>query len=415
MGQETVLEEIDSLGHLEQFIMEKRKIILIVGHGSRVAAANQEFEAFVERMHPYLPQASVKMGYVELAKPDLASALDEAASQADEIMVAPLFLLTAGHVKNDIPLAVHQARKRFPQVRFDVARPLGVHPHMVKLIAERVDAAHACLNKKKERTAVLMIGRGCSDPDANSDFCKLVRLFEETSAYARVYYAFIAVVRPTIEESLERLLIERPDAIILQPYLLFAGRLIQKLHELIEKYASLYPWVKMQVAQPLGEDPLVFELFKERIFEARWGNKPLPCDNCLFRVPIHTLDGKVGGLNALLYSIRHSFTHTQAMPHAHAHTAVKKHVLVCGNVDCVALGSIRLIEELRRLIKEHGMEEQIRVTQTSCLGYCGDGPAVAIYPDGIWYRRCDAKYAQELFSKHLMKGELIPEIVDQIM
>jgi sirohydrochlorin cobaltochelatase len=61
------------------------------------------------------------------------------------------------------------------------------------------------------------------------------------------------------------------------------------------------------------------------------------------------------------------------------------------------------------------LQKEIRVTQTSCMGYCGDGPAVAVYPDGVWYRRCEEKYAEELFEKHLMKDELVTDIVDQIM
>ena len=49
------------------------------------------------------------------------------------------------------------------------------------------------------------------------------------------------------------------------------------------------------------------------------------------------------------------------------------------------------------------------------MGYCGEGPTVAVYPDGIWYRRCEEKYAEELFKKHLMGDELVSEIVDHIM
>ena len=395
--------------------MRKKTTVVVVGHGSRVGQANAEFEAFVDRFRGDVPAHELIPAYVELAQPDVKTALKRAALTSDQVFVLPFFLFAAGHVKNDLPLAVAAARREFPDVKFHVATPLGVHPNMARLAAARIDETAQSLNKEKGKTSVLMIGRGCSDPDANSDFCKLVRLIEETSPYARVDYCFLAIVKPKIVDALDRLLRDAPDAVIVQPYLLFPGQLVQQIEELMIPYAKRYPWISIKVSKTLGEDPLIFDLLKERLTDAVSGGKTLPCDNCQYRVPLNTLHDKVGGLNSLLWSIRHSFTHTQAMPHRHAHAPIKKHVLVCGNIDCADQGSIRLLETLRQLVKERGLEKQIKVTKTSCLGCCGDGPTVAIYPDGVWYRRCEARYAEEIFSKHLLKDELVAEIVDQII
>ncbi len=395
-------------------MIDHKKAVIIVGHGSRVGQANIEFEKFIEQAKAYLEGYDVLFAYVELAQPDVRAVLHETASSYSEVIVLPFFLFAAGHVKNDLPLAVAEARRNFPQVRFRVAMSLGVHPNMVRVIGMRLEETARALDKPDGKIAVLMIGRGSSDPDANSDFCKLVRLLEETSPYARIDYSFMAIVKPKIETALDRLVRDAPEAIILQPYLLFPGRLIQQIQELVAPFAQRYPWISFKVSKTLGEDPLIFELLKERVNDV-YGGKPLPCDTCQYRVPINQLQEKVGGLNSLLWSIRHSFTHTQAMPHTHAHAPIKKHVLVCGNVDCVDQGSIRLLETLRRLIKDHGQEKQIKITKTSCLGCCGDGPTVAVYPDGIWYRRCEERYAEEIFKKHLMNNELVTDIVDQIM
>lgn len=389
-----------------------RKTIVIVGHGSRMQEANCDFEQFVERFRQVLPGQNIKHAYVELAKPVLRDVLYEVAPTSDEVIVLPLFLFSAGHVKNDIPLMVDSARSNFPKTKFYVALPVGVHPNMVSLIAKRVGEVNDQEDKKK--IAVAIVGRGSSDPDANSDFCKLVRLFEETAGYGRVAYSYVGIVRPSLDEVLERLVREQVKTIIIQPYLLFSGRLIEKLEELVDRYTKLYPWIQMKIAKTLGEDEFIFSLLQERMDDARTQKKPLPCDNCQYRVPINGLD-KVGGLKALLWSLRHTLTHNQAMPHTHAHTPVQKHVLVCGNVNCVEQGSIGLIESLRRLIKEKGLEKNIMVTKTSCLAHCGEGPTVIVYPDGIWYRRCEEKYAQELYDKHLMNNQLVSEIVDQIM
>src|SRR5437879_2251471 len=133
-------------------------------------------------------------------------------------------------------------------------------------------------------------------------------------------------------------------------------------------------------------DPRIFGLIYERLYEAIEGERPLPCDTCQYRVPISAVSENVGGIKALLWSLRHGFTHAQAMPHIHAHRPLAKHVLVCGNADCADRGSVALIATLRRLLKEAGRELDMRVTRTLCMGRCGEGPTVAVYPDGIWYR-----------------------------
>ena len=108
-------------------------------------------------------------------------------------------------------------------------------------------------------------------------------------------------------------------------------------------------------------------------------------------------------------------THSQAMPHVHAHQGMRKHVLVCGNVDCAARGSIALIAGLRRALKRIGREREIKITRTSCMGRCGEGPTVAVYPDGVWYRGVNPADANELVDQHLVRDRLVARLIDGIM
>ena len=148
--------------------------------------------------------------------------------------------------------------------------------------------------------------------------------------------------------------------------------------------AACYPWIRISMADRLGAGPKLIEVLDERVRETLEGARPLPCDTCQYRTPISGVAGNVGGLRALLWSIRHAFTHTQAVPHIHAHRPLAKHVLICQNIDCAARGSLGLISAVRRLVKEAGRERDIRVTRTGCMGRCGEGPTVAVYPDGIF-------------------------------
>jgi (2Fe-2S) ferredoxin len=124
---------------------------------------------------------------------------------------------------------------------------------------------------------------------------------------------------------------------------------------------------------------------------------------------------RVGGLRALLWSARHAFTHTQAMPHRHAHRPLARHVLVCCNADCADRGSLALLRALRVRADESGLAGELRITRTSCMGRCGEGPTVAVYPDGIWYRGVTAADADELMREHLVGDRLVGRLVDGIM
>ncbi len=393
----------------------KKVSVLIVGHGSRDESSNQEFEQVVERYRAMHPEWEIGYGYIELAKPSLAEILETMASQSDDLILLPLFLLAAGHVKNDIPLALSSIRSKYPHVKIQSARALGVHPALAELAYERVQSLESFEVEKSSQTAVVIVGRGTSDPDANGDFFKMVRIFAEGRRFQWVEPCFIGVTPPRFEETLQFVARTRPERLLIVPYFLFRGRLISKIEYQTQIFSNQYPWIKTQIAPHLGIHSKLLEVMDERVEEVLKGENHLPCDNCLYRVALPGKSENVGGLKALLWSLRHSFTHTQAAPHVHAHKPIRKHVLVCGNVDCVSRGSIPLLEGLRRLVQDSNRQNDIRITRTSCMGRCGEGPTVAVYPDGIWYRGVQEQDAEELVKEHLVGDRLVSRLVDNIM
>jgi (2Fe-2S) ferredoxin len=199
------------------------------------------------------------------------------------------------------------------------------------------------------------------------------------------------------------------------PYLLFAGRLVDRLRAELADFAQRYPWTRAVLAPPIGADPRILRLLDERADQARSGAAALPCDTCQYRAALPGFVDQVGGLKAMLWSVRHSLTHTQAMPHVHAHRPVRKHVLVCTNADCADRGGLRVLEELRRGVKRAGVQRDVRVTKTSCMGRCGEGPTVVVYPDGVWYRGVRADDAGDIVHEHILGDRLVARIVDNVM
>jgi len=49
------------------------------------------------------------------------------------------------------------------------------------------------------------------------------------------------------------------------------------------------------------------------------------------------------------------------------------------------------------------------------MGRCGEGPTVAVYPDGVWYREVREDDAAELVNEHLIHDRLVGRLVDNIM
>lgn len=388
--------------------------VVIVGHGSRDPEANRELETLVAEYRASRPAFDVAHGYVELATPTVATALRTLADRAERVVAVPLFLFAAGHVKNDLPIALETARREHPGVELVASRALGVHPSLVDLMYERARTALASV-RDPATTAVVVVGRGSSDPDANGDFCKVVRLFGEGRGLGWVIPSFIGVATPRFEETAELVARARPERLVVIPYFLFGGRLIRKLEEQVATFRARHPWIATELVSHLGGDERILGLLDERIHEAVGGGRPLPCDTCQYRAPVSAVTQHVGGVRALLWSLRHSFTHTQAMPHVHAHRPLAKHVLVCANADCADRGSVTLLGRLRRLVKDAGRDLDIRVTRTGCLGRCGEGPTVVVYPDGIWYRGVTSADAGDLVDEHLLGDRLVARLVDNIM
>jgi sirohydrochlorin cobaltochelatase len=390
-------------------------LLLLLGHGSRDPRAIAEHESVAAAYRARRPGTDVETAYIELAEPLLEEGLARAASRARRVVVVPLFLFGAGHVKNDVPLALEAARARFPGVAFSAAPPLGVHPDLVDLAWERAAPLVPLDESDRRKTLLLVVGRGASDPDANGDFCKIARLIGEGRGLMQVETTFLGITEPRVEASLDRIARMRPDRVIVVPYLLFAGRLLTKLGDELGAFAQRHPWIKTQLAPHLGVGEKLFSALDERVRQALDGTALLPCDTCQYRTAMPGVAREVGGLRALLYSVRHTLTHAQARMPEHAHRPLKKHVLVCGNVDCVDRGSIGVIEAIRRGVQTAGRAREIRVTQTACMGRCGEGPTVAVYPDGVWYRGVAASDADEIVREHLVGDRLVGRLVDDIL
>lgn len=389
--------------------------VLLLGHGSREPGANAEFEAMAARYRTRRPDLRIETAYIELAQPTLADALAALSSEVRRLAVVPVFLFASGHVKNDVPLSIARTRQRHPSVELCAAPAFGAHSQLVELAHQRAAEALPADPIERDKTLLLVVGRGASDADSNAEFYKVARLIAERCRLTQLATAFIGITEPRVEAALEQAARCRPERILVLPYLLFAGRLLTKLGEQLGAFSRKFPWLRCQLLPHLGVDEHLFAVIDERARQALSGESTLACDNCQYRREASALAGQVPGLQALLYSVRHTFTHAQTLLPAHLHKPLKKHVLVCGNADCVDRGSIALLEALRREVKGTRRAAEIKITRTACMGRCGEGPTVAVYPDGVWYQRVAASDARPIVEEHLLADRLVGRLVGDIL
>jgi len=86
-------------------------------------------------------------------------------------------------------------------------------------------------------------------------------------------------------------------------------------------------------------------------------------------------------------------------------------VLICAGTGCTIGNSGALIEEFKAQIKHAGLENEVSVLRTGCLGLCGVGPNISIYPDNIIYKSVKVEDVQEIVLEHFHKGRPVTRLM----
>ena len=268
--------------------------LVLMGHGSRDPAGVTEFLALAALVRAAVAPTPFAPGLIELARPDLDEALDAVVTAgARDVVMVPLVLLPAGHLKDDGPAALERARTRHPAVRFRYGRELGPHPSLLALAATRAEEALARLPGDGP-AAVALVGRGSTDPDANAELFKVARLLEEGRGLPDVEAGFVSLAPPRVEEVLERCRRLGATRIAVVPYFLFTGVLVERIALQTLGWAARTPGVAVAVAAHLGPAPAIAALVLERATEVRAGTVQASCDCCIYRSPLPGFEHRVG-------------------------------------------------------------------------------------------------------------------------
>ena len=270
--------------------------VLICGHGSRNRQAVGEFAQLAEGLRQRLPQLPVEYGYLEFARPILRDGLESLRQQGvKRVLAVPGMLFAAGHAKNDIPSVLNTYAAE-TGLRIDYGRELGVDRSMILAAGARIQAAldGVPTSVPLSDTLLVVVGRGSSDPDANSNVSKVTRMLVEGFGFGWGETVYSGVTFPLVEPGLRHVVRLGFKRIVVFPYFLFSGVLVSRIRQHTQLVAADHPEVEFLEASYLGNHPLVIDTFLERVQEVVRGETQMNCSLCKYRAQVLGFETEVG-------------------------------------------------------------------------------------------------------------------------
>jgi sirohydrochlorin cobaltochelatase len=276
--------------------------VMICGHGSRSQSAVDEFATLAQRLPPYLPDDwMMEYGYLEFANPVIRDGLDRLRDAGcDRILAVPGMLFAAMHSKNDIPTVLNTYAAKHG-ISISYGQELGVDPKMISAAGARVRAAVDQANAEfgevgLHDTCLVVIGRGASDPDANGNVAKIARMLQEGLGFGWCEVGYSGVTFPLVEPCLNHVTRLGYKRVIVFPYFLFSGILIDRIYGFTDQVAAAHPGIQFVKAAYLGDHPKVLETFAARITEQTGDVPPPNCAMCKYRTQILGFEAEVGAV-----------------------------------------------------------------------------------------------------------------------
>lgn len=207
------------------------KAVLYICHGSRLKEAKEEAIQFITSCMSRVEANIQEVCFLELASPSIDEGFRTCVKRgATEIVAIPVFLLAAGHVKEDIPLELRKLNEQYPNIKIVYGNPFGVSEVLVKAVYNGMGI--------KEEVTLLLVARGSSDPQTLQDIKWISSLFQKEKNIIKVEVCYLAAAEPKFDEKLKEIVEQKERNIVVLPYLLFTGLLMKHIEKEVRQYES---------------------------------------------------------------------------------------------------------------------------------------------------------------------------------
>ena len=313
--------------------------VMICGHGSRDVRAVEEFASLQSSLAARLPEYTVEYGFLEFAKPIIRDGLNKLRDQGiNHVLAVPGMLFSAGHVKNDIAsvLNEYQRSQNDPLFKIEYGRPLDIDTRMLYASEARIREAitAAPSNVPIDETLIMVVGRGTSDPDANGNINKICRFIWEGMGFGWGEVCYSGVTFPLIAPGLEHAAKLGYRRIVVFPYFLFTGVLVQRIYDITDQIAEKFPDIEFLKAGYLNDHPQVIATFEDRVRGILLGDNNMNCQLCKYREQVlgfedhqglpqmshhHHVEGIGTGVDANTDDDAHAQGHDHHQKQGHGH------------------------------------------------------------------------------------------------
>jgi len=94
-----------------------------------------------------------------------------------------------------------------------------------------------------------------------------------------------------------------------------------------------------------------------------------------------------------------------------------KHVFICTNQrvnserpSCGEAHGLELVGAFKKLIKDRGLQINIRAQKAGCIETCELGPSVVVYPEGVFYGKVQLSDVAEIVEEHLINNKPVERL-----
>ncbi|MBL4746595.1 MAG: sirohydrochlorin chelatase [Flavobacteriaceae bacterium] len=272
-----------------------KKGILLCGHGSRTKTGTDAFKKMVTILKNRYTDYEVDYGFLEFNHPLYEAAVERMYQKGiRDIIALPVILFAGSHAKNDIPYELNTIQSYYPDLRIRMGKHLGVSTYLLALSKQLIEGKERELSPIPRReTCLVVVGRGTTDPDANSDVHKLCAMISEGMGFGFATVGYSGMAYPSVPETLtmvEKLGFKRTIVI---PFFFFTGILLERIYAAVSEFnaetSNEYHYTK-----PFGSDELVLKAFDERLEQVHQGTGNMNCQLCKYRKQVIGFEQEIG-------------------------------------------------------------------------------------------------------------------------
>lgn len=236
--------------------------IVVIGHGSPMEDGNRHFRETFRKLVACLPgDFVVREAFLEHAEPSVPEVLSEISGTCQTILLFPFLLFDAGHSKGDVWGFMKELGESHPEVRVVREWAIGTDQAPIAVLQEILPPPDPGI-----RDLVVLVGRGSLDPAANASLYYQGRRLWERRGGSEFRYAFIGVTEPRFLPFLDTLDLSATDRLLVVPYFLFEGVLMERIRKATEAFAQKHALPRgAVVTPPFGDHPILLSAIANRL------------------------------------------------------------------------------------------------------------------------------------------------------